>query len=227
MRRYSILFIDDEELIRESFLQLVDWEAHHFDVAGTFKNGETAWEYLKSHPVDIIITDINMPFMNGINLLEHIRMEKLKTRVLFLTGYEYFEYAHKAVQLQAFDFLLKPITTEKLLSAVERAAFDIEKEEAAAEAVGKSQELSRSNFINRMLYGKIKKEDINKEAMGVGIPTEVGCYLVMMAAVDVLKSQKVLEGEIGESKRQLQMKILQKKDMLTEETGEHFELYFA
>ena len=63
-----------------------------------------------------------MPFMNGINLLEHIRMEKLKTRVLFLTGYEYFEYAHKAVQLQAFDFLLKPITTEKLLSAVERAA---------------------------------------------------------------------------------------------------------
>ena len=227
MRRYSILFIDDEELIRESFLQLVDWEAHQFDVAGTFKNGETAWEYLKSHPVDIIITDINMPFMNGINLLEHIRMEKLKTRVLFLTGYEYFEYAHKAVQLQAFDFLLKPITTEKLLSAVERAAFDIEKEEAAAEAVGKSQELSRSNFINRMLYGKIKKENINKEAMGVGIPTEVGCYLVMMAAVDVLKSQKVLEGEIGESKRQLQMKILQKKDMLTEETGEHFELYFA
>ena len=213
MRRYSILFIDDEELIRESFLQLVDWEAHQFDVAGTFKNGETAWEYLKSHPVDIIITDINMPFMNGINLLEHIRMEKLETRVLFLTGYEYFEYAHKAVQLQAFDFLLKPITTEKLLSAVERAAFDIEKEEAAAEAVGKSQELSRSNFINRMLYGKIKKEDINKEAMGVGIPTEVGCYLVMMAAVDVLKSQKVLEGEIGESKRQLQMKILQKKDV--------------
>lgn len=61
----------------------------------------------------------------------------------------------------------------------------------------------------------------------MGIPTEVGCYLVMMAAVDVLKSQKVLEGEIGESKRQLQMKILQKKDMLTEETGEHFELYFA
>ena len=47
------------------FLQLVDWEAHQFDVAGTFKNGETAWEYLKSHPVDIIITDINMPFMNG------------------------------------------------------------------------------------------------------------------------------------------------------------------
>ena len=168
-----------------------------------------------------------MPFMNGINLLEHIRMEKLKPEYCFLLDMNILNMPIRQYSFRPLIFFLKPITTEKLLSAVERAAFDIEKEEAAAEAVGKSQELSRSNFINRMLYGKIKKEDINKEAMGVGIPTEVGCYLVMMAAVDVLKSQKVLEGEIGESKRQLQMKILQKKDMLTEETGEHFELYFA
>lgn len=227
MRRYSILFIDDEEFIRESFLQLVDWEAHQFDIAGTFKNGETAWEYLKEHPVDIIITDINMPFMNGIDLLEQIRTEKLKTRVLFLTGYEYFEYAHKAVQLQAFDFLLKPITTEKLLSAVERAAFDIEKEETAEEAVGKSQALSRSNFINQLLYGKIKKEDIKKEALAVGFPCDASCYLVMMAAVDVREGYKALEGEIGELKRQLQMKFLQKKDMLAETAGAPFKMYFA
>ena len=101
MRRYSILFIDDEELIRESFLQLVDWEAHQFDVAGTFKNGETAWEYLKSHPVDIIITDINMPFMNGINLLEHIRNGKIKNQsYCFLLDMNYFEYAIRQVQLQ-------------------------------------------------------------------------------------------------------------------------------
>lgn len=227
MRRYSILFIDDEEFIRESFLQLVDWEAHQFDVAGVFKNGETAWEYLEEHPVDIIVTDINMPFMNGISLLENIRRKNLKTRVLFLTGYEYFEYAHKAVQLQAFDFLLKPVTTEKLLSAVERAAFDIEKEEAAEEAVGKSQELSRSNFINQLLYGKIEKEDIKKAAQAVGLPTEAGCYLVMLVAVDVLEGQRIPESEIGESKRQIQVKFLQKKEILEEKTGEHFELHFA
>ena len=56
MRRYSILFIDDEEVIRESFLKLVDWEKHGFDVSGVFKNGELAWEYLSEHPVDIIVT---------------------------------------------------------------------------------------------------------------------------------------------------------------------------
>ena len=151
MRRYSILFIDDEELMRESFQKLVDWNAYQFDIAGIFKNGESAWEYLENHMVDIIITDINMPFMDGISLLEHIRERSLKSRVLFLTGYEYFEYAHKAVQLQAFDFLLKPVTTEKLLKAVQRAALDIEKEESSEEAVGKNREFLRSNFISHTI----------------------------------------------------------------------------
>ena len=59
--------------MRESFQKLVDWNAHQFDIAGIFKNGESAWEYLENHMVDIIITDINMPFMDGISLLEHVR----------------------------------------------------------------------------------------------------------------------------------------------------------
>ena len=172
MRRYSILFIDDEELIRESFQKLVDWNAHQFDVAGIFKNGESAWEYLENHMVDIIITDINMPFMDGISLLEHIRECSLKSRVLFLTGYEYFEYAHKAVQLQAFDFLLKPVTTEKLLKAVQRAALDIEKEESSEEAVGKNREFLRSNFISQLLRRWTKGYTIKQPNMDCQ-PTEI------------------------------------------------------
>ena len=153
MRRYSILFIDDEELMRESFQKLVDWNAHQVDVVGIFKYGESAREYLESHSVDIIITDINMPFMDGISLLEHIRERSLKSRVLFLTGYEYFEYAHKAVQLKAFDFLLKPVTPEKLLQAAQGAALDIEKEELSEVAVGKNLEFLQSHFIYQLLFG--------------------------------------------------------------------------
>lgn len=227
MRRYSILFIDDEELIRESFLKLVNWNRYSFDVVGVFKNGESAWDYLSDHPVDILVTDINMPFMDGIELLKNIRKENIRTRVLFLTGYEYFEYAHKALQLQAFDFLLKPVTTETLLHAVERAAFDIEKEEEAEKAADKSLELSRSNFVNRLLYGKIQKENIKREAAEVQISEAAGGYLVMMAVVDVLEGQKVAEGEIGEQKRQLQEKIFGKKQEVEESVGKNFELYFA
>lgn len=227
MRRHSVLFIDDEELIRQSFLQLVDWEGRQFDVAGVFKDGEDAWEYLTAHPVDIIVTDINMPFMNGISLLEHIRRENLRTRVLFLTGYEYFEYAHKAVQLKAFDFLLKPVTTDQLLSAVERAARDIEKEEAAQAAVGKSLELSQSEFVNQLLYGQIPKEDIKKEALEVGIPSGARGYVVMMAAVDEVEGKTYTDGQAIELKHRLQDKILRKKQEMENRDGGVFQIYFA
>ncbi len=227
MRRHSVLFIDDEELIRQSFLQLVDWEERQFDVAGVFKDGEDAWEYLVAHPVDIIVTDINMPFMNGISLLEHIRRENLRTRVLFLTGYEYFEYAHKAVQLKAFDFLLKPVTMEQLLSAVERAALDIEKEEAAEAAVGKSLELSQSEFVNQLLYGHIPKEDIKKEALEVGIPSGARGYVVMMAAVDEVEGKTYTDGQAIELKHCLQDKILKKKQEMENRDGGGFSDLFC
>ena len=227
MRRYSILFIDDEEVIRESFLKLVDWEKHGFDVSGVFKNGELAWEYLSEHPVDIIVTDINMPFLNGIGLLENIRRECPKTRVLLLTGYEYFEYAQKAVQLKAFDFLLKPVTTEKLLNAVESAAFDIEKEEAKDEAVGRSLELSQSHFINRLLYGKVEREKIQPEAVKLGIPTDAGSYLVILGAVDSLKGRKISDEEAVELKQELQKRIQEERLWMEEELKASFQMYFA
>lgn len=227
MRRYSILFIDDEEVIRESFLRLVDWEKHQFDVAGVYKNGEMAWEYLRENSVDIIVTDINMPFMNGIDILENIRRESPKTRVLLLTGYEYFEYAQKAVELKAFDFLLKPVTTERLLSAVESAAFDIEKEEAAEEAVWKSLELSQSYFINQLLYGKIEKAEIKKRAQELQIPVESECYLTLAAVVDAAEGYNLAEDEIGDVKRTIQDKIKLEKQEMEALAGERFTQYFA
>ena len=196
--------------MRESFQKLVDWSEHQFDIAGIFKNGESAWEYLENHMVDIIITDINMPFMDGISLLEHIRERSLKSRVLFLTGYEYFEYAHKAVQLQAFDFLLKPVTTEKLLKAV-----------------GKNREFLRSNFISRLLYGKINKMEIREEAKHVKIPADQVSWLAMMAAVDTREGKKIPEGEGSEVKRLLQEKILEKKKKMEELMEAPFQIYFA
>ncbi len=227
MRRYRILFIDDEEVIRESFIKLVDWEKHQFDVAGVFRDGESAWEYLTEHSVDIIVTDINMPFMNGISLLENIRRESPKTRVLLLTGYEYFEYAHKAVQLKAFDFLLKPITTERLLCSVENAAFDIEKEEATQEAVGKSLELTQSDFVNQLLYEKIHKDEIKNKASALQVPTEAGSYLVLLAAVDALEGDQFPEEEIEEIKREIQEKIREKKTDIEKAAGAAFQIYFG
>ncbi len=225
MKRYRLLFIDDEEVIRESFLKLVDWNRYHFDVAGVFKNGEDAWEHVEKSSVDIIVTDINMPFMDGIDLLERIRRKQLHTRVIFLTGYEYFEYAQKAVQMKAFDFLLKPITKEKLLKAVQSAAFDIEKEEAVQEAAGKGLEISREIFFNQVLYGKL--ESLEQEAAELGISTKPGSYLLMMAAVDVKKGQKITDDELERWKNAWKSKIRRCKERYERMVASPFQMYFA
>lgn len=225
MRRHTLMFIDDEEVIRESFIKLTDWELHHYDVVGVYKNGASAWEYLNSHPVDIVVTDINMPFMDGITLLENLHQLKRHTRCIFLTGFEYFEYAHKAIQMQAFDFLLKPITKEKLFDAVERAALSIDQEEAVYRAVNQGRGLSQSTFINRLLYGKI--ENIYEEAENLGIHCGAGSYLLMMAMIDMRDGREIIEGELEEWKDSFKNKILFHKESMELALEKKIDLYFA
>ena len=121
MRKYKVLFVDDEEVSRKSFQSLVDWEKHSLELVGVLKDGEEAVRFIQTFPVDILVTDINMPFVDGIELLSAVKEQFLNIRVLLLTGYEFFEYARKAIELKAFDFLLKPITQERLMSAIEKS----------------------------------------------------------------------------------------------------------
>lgn len=214
MRNYKILFVDDEEVSRRSFLSLVDWEQKQFQVVGVCKDGETALKCLKEHPVDIVISDINMPFLNGIDLLAEIRNNYPGIRVILLTGYEYFEYARKAVELKAFDFLLKPVTAERLLGAAEKAAFDIEKEEAVNQAFGRSLELSRSEFINRLFYGKIEREQIYGEAENARIPVDKHIYQVMIITVDPREAEEIHDSEANVLKQELRREILRRKELL-------------
>lgn len=225
MRRYKLLFIDDEKTIRESFLRLTDWEAYHFDVVGVYKDGEEAWQYLSGNPVDIIVTDINMPFMDGIALLQNIRQKNYHVRVIFLTGYEYFSYAQKAVQLRAFEFLLKPVTKEMLLDAVKRAAFDIEKEEAVHEAANQGLEAARSLFFHQVLSKKA--ENISDTAKRLGVLFEPGSYLLFMAAIDSRDRHKLSEYETEEWKSRFKKAILLQKEKLENLLQIHFQLYFV
>jgi two-component system response regulator YesN len=227
MRKYNIVFADDEEIIRESFLKLVDWEKHNFYVAGVFKDGESVWAYIENNPVDILITDINMPFMDGISIMEHIRDKGLKMHVLFLTGYEYFEYAQKAVQMQVFDFLLKPLSTERLLDAAQRAALDIERMETAEYAVQESLDLSREDFVNQLLHAGIEKEHIKEEAERRLFPTEAEEYRTIEVAVDLKNDRCIPDDETGKLKQELEQMITGLLDEMRKQSDRKTEIYFA
>lgn len=225
MRKYKIIFIDDEEVIRESFLQLMDWENSRFEIVGIYKNGETAWEYLRENAVDIVVSDINMPFMDGIELLENIRRQQFQTRLIFLTGYEFFEYARKAVQLQAFDFLLKPVSREKLAEAIERAANDIECGERMRAEADKGIESLRNDFLNGVLYGKIR--DIPARAQQAAIYCGEGSYLLVLVKMDIYEQHQTSAGEKESWHEQLKQAVQRQKETVEKHTDHRFEIYFT
>lgn len=109
---YSIMIVEDEYLVRQGISSLVDFKKFDMQVIGEAENGIEAWEKIQAECPDIILTDINMPQMNGIKLAQLAREQYPQLHIIFLTGYDDFDYALSAVKLGADDYLLKPFSRE-------------------------------------------------------------------------------------------------------------------
>lgn len=115
-----ILIADDEEFIRRGLMSL-KWEEIGVEVVGGAKNGMEVLQLLEERPVDILLTDIRMPGMSGIELSNRALKLQPELVVILLTGYGEFEYAQEAIKLGIFDYILKPSTPKEIFSCVERA----------------------------------------------------------------------------------------------------------
>lgn len=118
---HKVIIIDDNPMLRRSLAETVDWASVDCEVVGMAENGPDGWEMCKAVLPDITISDIKMPGFTGIDLIEKIADSGLDTQVIFITGFQEFEYAQKAVRYGAADFLLKPIKNEDLLCAIKKA----------------------------------------------------------------------------------------------------------
>ncbi len=114
MAVYKVIIIDDEPWTREVIKSLADWEGLELEVAGEASDGEYGLELIRLLSPDIILTDVKMPHLNGIELMEILRKEKNNTPVIFISGYDDYTYIRSALKLDALDYLLKPIKQEEL-----------------------------------------------------------------------------------------------------------------
>lgn len=115
----KMLIVDDDWMITDSLNHMDEWIDMNIDVVGTAHNGEEALFWLEKEPVDIIITDIRMPKMDGLSLTKYIYDEKIDTNIIIMSGFEEFTYAQEALQYNARRYLLKPLDTDELLDAVQ------------------------------------------------------------------------------------------------------------
>ena len=99
MGLYRILLVDDEEEVRRGIIRKMEWESLGFEVAGDAENGEEALEKVEQLQPDVVITDIRMPYMDGLTLTRRIRQKYPSMRVLIFSGFDDFEYAQQAIKL--------------------------------------------------------------------------------------------------------------------------------
>lgn len=125
----NISIVDDELLFRQYLKNFINWKDFGFDVIWEAKNGEEALEKVREKVPDIMLVDINMPFMNGLDLSRQMKLEFPETHIVLVTGQGEFEYARKAIRLGVKDYILKPFTKEELIETINNIKNDIEKNE--------------------------------------------------------------------------------------------------
>ena len=115
---YSILIIDDEPIVKIALRSILPWEEHGFSICGTASNGLEALPLIEQHHPDVIITDLKMPKMDGLEMIAKLREAGCDAYIIILTAYDSFTYAQTALRLGAVDFLLKPFHDGDLENAV-------------------------------------------------------------------------------------------------------------
>lgn len=117
---YTVIFADDEEDLRKAIIHRIDWNAVGFEVIGEAGNGAEALELVEKLGPDLLLTDIKMPFVSGIELARQAREIRPYMQIAFLSGYESFAYAQQAIQYNIISYLLKPISAEELTEEMGR-----------------------------------------------------------------------------------------------------------
>lgn len=169
---YKVILVDDEILIRERMAQRIPWEELDFELTAVCENGQEAIEILEQDPVDIVLTDICMPYVDGLELSKYIHEKMKNVKVVLLSGYAEFEYAKQALKYQVYSFLLKPITLTELSQVLEEihAVLDDESENQKVHSIyNDNYSLFRSQFLIRVVQGLVPAEQVQIRMKEYGI----------------------------------------------------------
>ncbi|MBJ6362423.1 response regulator [Paenibacillus sp. GCM10012307] len=187
---YKVLLVDDEADVREGLLLEMDWKACGFIVSGVAENGKEALELMESLDPDVVITDISMPFMNGLELAGRLRTLNPLLKLVILTGYDEFDYARQAVRLHVDEYLLKPFSSDTLRDLLLRIRQRIEEEMSHREDIRRLQEHYRislpmlgESFLASLLTRRLPKALIAEKARSYGLRLNGHAYVVAAIAL--------------------------------------------
>ncbi|MFA7118939.1 MAG: response regulator [Sphaerochaetaceae bacterium] len=193
-----ILIVEDDSIILKGLTKGINWKEEGISFVATATDGEMAVQQLRTNPVDIVLTDINMPFMSGLELTRHIKEQYPQTLVIIFTGYETFEYAKEAVKLGVFDYLMKPVHPKELLGCVHKAMETIQMKQSDQKRMYKSLALLRQDFFAKLFDHKLEEEEIQRQCLDLQLP-----YITKTcnAAIICLEDYENVDNPIADSEK--------------------------
>ena len=188
MSQYTLLLVDDEEEVIQVIMHKVPWEELGFSVIGHANNGVKALEMIEESQPDVVMTDIRMPYMDGLELCSCIRQKYPATHVLLFTGFDEFEYAKEAVHLEIEEYILKPSNASELESVFAKLKVKMDQEISEKKNVAVLQDYymhslpqMQANFYSMLIEGRIPEDELYKylDNYQISVAGPLFCCLVI------------------------------------------------
>lgn len=216
MNEYTVILVDDEKEVRDSILRKLDWSLLGFRVIGSAENGEEALEMAQRLQPDVVMTDIKMPFMDGLTFCQKLKKTQRNVKIIIFSGFDEFEYAKEAIKLEVEEYILKPINATELANVFERIHTLIDQELDEKRNIDKlaryyqaSLPILRDQFIIGLLDGQVAKERIEEFNKHFELHLESQYYTVSVVRFDSTDEVVDINGS-GISNSQLMVLSLKK-----------------
>ena len=187
MNEIKVFLVEDEMVIRRGIKNSIDWEKEGYIFCGEASDGELAYPMIIKEKPDILITDIRMPFMDGLELCKLVKKELPNIKILILSGYDEFDYAKEAIRLGVTEYLLKPISSGKLLEALNGVSESIRREKEDKDLVRKYMEEMRENtehekqkYFEQMIAGNLSMADALETGKKYEMNLSAGMYNLLL-----------------------------------------------
>ncbi len=186
---YKLIIVDDEEIIRNGLAEIIDWKSIGYEVVGCFEDGKNLIEYLKNNPVDVIMTDIMMDNVSGLDICKFVYENFSDIKVVILSGYKEFEYAAYALKYNVNHYLIKPTDFDEVCQVFTKLKEKLDKEKTNENALVHLKEryselvsIFQEQFFTDIIMGAIRDtEEIKKRMLLLNLswdPDKTGCSII-------------------------------------------------
>lgn len=213
---YRVIICDDEETVRNGLKKHFDWNGHKIEIVGIFEDGIPAFEYMKTHEVDIIITDVRMIHMDGITLAQKASVLYPEVKVLFISGYADVEYLKEALKIDAVDYILKSIDLNELDGVVTKLVKQLDKERSdqnlireMEEKLEKSMPLLRVRLLEELVREHSDQEEsLEQRVHFLNLPLDSSTrYVILVMRIRHRSRRKILDPLSEKEKQEISIVV--------------------